>query len=146
MMKGYLNRPDATAEIITVDGWLKTGDVGYADERGYFYIVDRLKELIKYKGYQVPPAELEDILITHPAVVDAAVIARPDEAAGEIPVAYIVRAGEITPEEIVAHVARQVAPYKQIRDVVFVDAIPRNPTGKILRRLLLERERGLVPA
>lgn len=146
VMKGYLNRPDATAATITPDGWLKTGDIGYFDEGGYFYIVDRLKELIKYKGYQVAPAELEALLLTHPAVADAAVIGIPDEEAGELPKAFIVLRGEASAEEIMAFVAERVAPYKKIRLVEFTDQIPKAASGKILRRVLIERERGLVPS
>lgn len=145
-MKGYLNRPDATAETITDDGWLKTGDIGYADEDGEIFIVDRLKEMIKYKGYQVAPAELEDVLISHPDIADAAVIGVPDEEAGEIPKAFVVRSGEVSEQEIIDFVALRVAPYKKIRSVEFIDEIPRAVTGKILRRVLIERERGAVAA
>lgn len=148
VMKGYLNRPDATAEMITPDGWLKTGDIGYADEAGYFYIIDRLKELIKYNAYQVAPAELEAILVAHPAVADAAVIGAPDEEAGEVPKAFVVLRGEATAEELMAFVAGQVAPYKKIRQLEFTGQIPKSASGKILRRVLVERERerGLTPA
>jgi acyl-CoA synthetase (AMP-forming)/AMP-acid ligase II len=144
VMKGYLNRPDATAATITPDGWLKTGDIGYYDEDGYFYIVDRLKELIKYKAYQVAPAELEALLLTHPSVADVAVIGVPDEEAGELPKAYIVPRGEVTVEEIMAFVAERVASYKKIRLLEFTDQIPKSSSGKILRRVLIERERGKV--
>ena len=146
VMQGYLNRPDATAELITVDGWLRTGDIGYVDQDGFIYVVDRLKELIKYKGYQVAPAELEDILSAHPAIADAAVIGRPDESSGEIPTAYVVRSGDLSAAEIMDYVAGRVAPYKKIRAVEFVDSIPRSPVGKVLRRVLVEQERGLVSA
>ena len=144
VMKGYLNRPDATAITITPDGWLRTGDIGYADENGYFYIVDRLKELIKYKAYQVAPAELEDVLKGHPAILDAAVIGSPDEEAGELPKAFIVTDSNLSEQEIIDYVAERVAPYKKIRLVEFIDAIPKNPSGKILRRELIERERAAV--
>ena len=142
VMKGYINRPDATAQTIDAEGWLHTGDIGYADADGHFYIVDRVKELIKYKGYQVAPAELEAILLTHPAVADAAVIPRPDEEAGEEPKAYVVLKHEATPEELMAHVAARVAPHKKIRHVEFIEQIPKTASGKILRRVLIERERA----
>ncbi len=130
VMKGYLNRPDATAITITPDGWLRTGDIGYADEEGYFYIVDRLKELIKYKAYQVAPAELEDVLKGHPEILDAAVIGSPDEAAGELPKAFVVTESDLSEQEIIDYVAERVAPYKKIRLVEFIDAIPKNPVGQ----------------
>ncbi len=142
VMKGYLKRPDATAAMIDPDGWLHTGDIGYADEDGYFYVVDRLKELIKYKGLQVAPAELEAVLISHPAIADAAVIPSPDEEAGEVPKAFVVLKTPITPDEIMAYVAERVAPYKKIRRLEIVDQIPKSPSGKILRRVLIERERA----
>ncbi|HJR08587.1 MAG TPA: 4-coumarate--CoA ligase family protein [Pyrinomonadaceae bacterium] len=145
MMKGYLNRPEATAATIDADGWLHTGDIGYCDEEGHFFIVDRLKELIKYKGMQVAPAELEALLLTHPSVADAAVVPLPDEAAGELPKAFVVRkqgAESLTPAELMAFVARQVAPYKKIRQLEFIDKIPKSASGKILRRLLVERDRA----
>ena len=136
VMKGYLNNPQATAATVDADGWLHTGDVGYADEDGYFWIVDRVKELIKYKGLQVAPAELEALLITHPAVADAAVIGVPDEEAGELPKAFVVRKGDVTEDELMAFVAERVAPYKRIRSVQFIDQVPKSATGKILRRVL----------
>ncbi len=141
VMKGYLNQPGATAAAIDADGFFHSGDIGHADEDGYFYIVDRLKELIKYKGMQVAPAELEALLLTHPAVADAAVIPVPDEEAGEVPKAFVVKRGEVTEEEIKAFVAARVAPYKKIRMVEIVEQIPKSPSGKILRRILVERER-----
>jgi acyl-CoA synthetase (AMP-forming)/AMP-acid ligase II len=144
VMKGYLNNPEATAATIA-DGWLRSGDIGRADGDGYFYIVDRLKELIKYKGFQVPPAELEALLLTHPAIADAAVIPSPDEEAGEVPKAFLVLRGEATPEQIIDYVAERVAPHKKIRHVEVVDEIPKSPSGKILRRVLVERERGAEP-
>ncbi|MBK8429839.1 MAG: 4-coumarate--CoA ligase family protein [Chloroflexi bacterium] len=145
VMKGYLNQPNATAATLTADGWLKTGDIGYVDDDGDFYIVDRLKELIKYKGFQVAPAELEALLLSHPAVADAAVIPSPDEEAGEVPKAFIVRKGEVTAEEIQEWVAKQVAPHKKIRRVEFVEQVPKSLSGKILRRVLVEQERGRKP-
>lgn len=141
-MKGYLNNPDATAAMIDSEGWLHTGDVGYADEEGWFYIIDRVKELIKYKGFQVAPAELEAILLTHPAIADAAVIPSPDEEAGEVPKAFIVRKSDITEAEVMAFVESHVAPYKKIRYVEFIEQIPKSPSGKILRRVLVQKERG----
>jgi len=142
VMQGYLNNPQATADTIDRDGWLRTGDIGYADEDAYFFIVDRLKELIKYKGFQVAPAELEAVLVTHPAVGDAAVIPIPDEEAGEVPKAFVVPKADVTPEEIMAFVAERVAPHKKVRLVEIVEEIPKSPSGKILRRVLIDRERA----
>ena len=136
VMTGYLRNAQATAETLDAQGWLHTGDIGRVDADGYFTIVDRLKELIKYKGYQVPPAELEALLLTHPAVSDAAVIGVPDEAAGESPKAFVVLKGDVTAEALMAYIAERVAPYKRIRSVEFIDAIPKSPSGKILRRVL----------
>jgi acyl-CoA synthetase (AMP-forming)/AMP-acid ligase II len=147
IMKGYLNRPDETAAAIDRDGWYHTGDVGYVDDEGWFYIVDRTKELIKYKGMQVAPAELEALLLTHPAVLDAAVIRKADEEAGEVPKAFIVlkpdAASQATSgESLMTFVAGRVAPHKRVRHVQFVDQIPKSASGKILRRVLLDREAG----
>lgn len=141
VMPGYLNNPQATAETIDKDGWLHTGDVGHIDEDGHFTIVDRLKELIKYKGFQVPPAELEALLVTHPAVADAAVIGIPDDEAGELPKAFITlkEGSDATAEDIQKFVAEEVAHYKQIRIVQFVDEIPKSASGKILRRMLRDQ-------
>jgi acyl-CoA synthetase (AMP-forming)/AMP-acid ligase II len=144
VMKGYLGQPQATAELIDNEGWLHTGDVGYADADGALYIVDRLKELIKYKGRQVAPAELEAVLLSHPAIADAAVLPSPDEKAGEVPVAFVVLKGTATAAEIIDYVAERVAPYKKIRRVEFVDQIPKSPAGKILRRVLAQRVRQEV--
>jgi acyl-CoA synthetase (AMP-forming)/AMP-acid ligase II len=141
VMKGYLNNPEATAHTIDDDGWLHTGDIARVDEDGRFWIVDRLKELIKYKGYQVAPAELEALLLTHPSIADAAVIGVPDEEAGEAPKAFVVAKGQITPEEVASFVASHVAPYKRLRAVELLDEIPKSPSGKILRRVLVDRER-----
>ena len=143
IMAGYLNNPDATAMTIDSDGWLHTGDIGHYDAEGHFYIVDRLKELIKYKGFQVPPAELEALLLTHPAVGDAAVIPVPDEEAGEIPKAFIVLkpGAEATAHELMGHVAEHVAHFKQVRAIEFRDEIPKSASGKILRRILRDEER-----
>lgn len=142
IMKGYLNNPEATASTIDSEGWLHTGDIGYADEAGHFYIVDRVKELIKYKGFQIAPAELEAILLSHPAVVDAAVIPCNDDEAGEVPKAFVVLRSEASAEELMKFVAAQVAPHKKIRSVEFLEQIPKSPSGKILRRVLVEKERA----
>ena len=144
VMKGYLNNEEATKHCIDEDGWFHTGDIGYADEDGYFFIVDRVKELIKYKAYQVAPAELEAILVSHEAIADAAVIPSPDEEAGEIPKGFIVLSSEISAEAIMEFVAEQVAPHKKIRKIEIVDEIPKSASGKILRRVLVEQEREKV--
>ena len=139
VMKGYLNSPEATAETLDADGWLHTGDVAIVDEENHVSIVDRIKELIKYKGFQVPPAELEAVLITHPAVADAAVIGIPDEEAGELPKAFIALApgaGALTLEDLQTHVAEHLATYKQVRALEVLEAIPKSASGKILRREL----------
>jgi acyl-CoA synthetase (AMP-forming)/AMP-acid ligase II len=141
IMKGYLGQPQATAELIDHEGWLRTGDIGYADEDGALYIVDRLKELIKYKGRQVAPAELEAVLLSHPAITDAAVLPSPDEKAGEVPIAFVVLKEAASPAEIMDYVSERVAPYKKIRRVEFIDEIPKSPAGKILRRVLALRVR-----
>ncbi|KAK0427348.1 hypothetical protein QR680_010180 [Steinernema hermaphroditum] len=138
VMVGYLNRPQATAQTIDDEGWLHTGDVGYVDDDGYTFIVDRLKELIKVKGYQVPPAELEDLLLTHPSIKDCAVIGVPDEASGEIPMAFVVRKDEaVNEKEVMDFVKERVSHYKQLKGgVQFIREIPKSPSGKILRRFL----------
>ena len=145
-MAGYLNRPDATAETIDAEGWLHTGDLGYFDADGNVFEVDRLKELIKVSAYQVAPAELEALLVTHPAVADAAVIPRPDETHGEVPVAVVIPRGEeeVEADDLMAWVSERVAPHKRIRAVRFVEAIPKTPSQKLLRRILLERDRQTV--
>ena len=145
VMKGYLNQPEATARAIDPDGWLHTGDVARVDDRRAVRIVDRIKELIKYKGYQVAPAELEGVLLSHPAIADAAVIGIPDELAGEIPKAFVVSSAPLTTEEVTAFVAERVAPYKKIRAVELVEEIPKSSSGKILRRVLIDRERTAMP-
>jgi len=146
VMKGYLNNPKSTKITIDENGWLHTGDIGYVDEEGNFYIVDRLKELIKYKGYQVAPAELEALLLTHPAVADAAVIPVADEEAGEIPKAFVVKkaGAELNEEQLMAWVSEHVSPQKKIRKVEFIDIIPKSLSGKILRRVLVEKERAKI--
>jgi acyl-CoA synthetase (AMP-forming)/AMP-acid ligase II len=146
VMRGYLNSPEATAACIDDEGWFHTGDLGHIDENGYFYIIDRLKELIKYKAQQVAPAELEGVLLTNPAIADAAVVPSPDEEAGEVPKAFVVLRGEITPDEIMAYVAEQVAPHKKIRRVEIIDQIPKSASGKILRRILVAQEREKMAA
>lgn len=138
VMKGYLNNSAATAATIDADGWLHTGDVGVIDADGHLTIVDRVKELIKFKGFQVAPAELEALLLTHPAVADAAVIGIPDEEAGEIPRAFVVlKPGqELLAADLTEFTRAHVATYKVIHDVVFTDVIPKSASGKILRRVL----------
>jgi len=143
VMKGYLNNPAATAAMIDADGWLHTGDIGYATADGNFFVVDRVKELIKYKGLQIAPAELESILLAHPSIADAAVVPMADEEAGQVPRAFVVLKRQSTPDEIMSYVADRVARYKRVRRVEFIDQIPRSPSGKILRRLLVEKGSGL---
>ncbi|TKY73621.1 4-coumarate--CoA ligase 9 [Spatholobus suberectus] len=140
IMKGYVGDEKATVEALDSEGWLKTGDLCYFDSDGFLYIVDRLKELIKYKAYQVPPAELEHILHTNPEIADAAVVPYPDEDAGQIPMAFVVRkpGSNITADQVMEFVAKQVSPYKKIRRVSFINSIPKSPAGKILRRELLD--------
>jgi len=141
VMKGYLNRPDATAETIDKDGFLHTGDIGKVDQDGFYYITDRLKELIKVKGLQVAPAELESVILSHPAVADCAVIGIKDERAGEAPKGFVtlkagIEASSKLAEEIMAFVEGKVAPHKKLKVLEFVAAIPKSPSGKILRRML----------
>ena len=138
VMKGYFGNSSATDATIDGEGWLHTGDVGIFDEDGHLRIVDRVKELIKYKGFQVPPAELEALLITHPAVADVAVIGVPDDEAGELPKAFVVLkpGAEASAEDLQGFVKEKVASYKQVRQVAFVDEIPKSASGKILRRML----------
>ncbi|MEU8931436.1 4-coumarate--CoA ligase family protein [Streptomyces sp. NPDC048409] len=143
VMKGYLGRPDATAEMIDTDGWLHTGDVGHTDADGWLFVVDRVKELIKYKGFQVAPAELEAVLLTHPGIADAAVVGTYNEDGNEVPHAFVVRqptATALTENETMLYVAERVAPYKRVRRVTFVAGVPRAASGKTLRREL----RGLT--
>ena len=140
VMQGYLGNEEATRATITEDGWLKTGDIGRVESGEVWRIVDRVKELIKYKGYQVPPAELEALLLQHPGVADVAVVPMPDEDGGEVPKACVVPAGaELDRDELMAWVAERVAPYKRIRAVEVVDEIPKSASGKILRRMLRDR-------
>jgi acyl-CoA synthetase (AMP-forming)/AMP-acid ligase II len=142
VMKGYAANEEATAEMINAEGWLRTGDIGYCDAEGQLFVVDRLKELIKTNGRQVAPAELEAILLSHPAIADAAVIPAADEKAGEVPKAFVVLKSKTDPSDIIEFVEKRVAPYKRIRQVEFVSEIPKSPAGKILRRVLKDRERG----
>ncbi|KAB1217320.1 4-coumarate--CoA ligase-like 9 [Morella rubra] len=139
IMKGYVGDDKATAETLDSEGWLKTGDLCYFDSDGFLFIVDRLKELIKFKAYQVPPAELEHLLLSNPEISDAAVIPYPDEEAGQIPMAFVVRkpGSNLTEAQVIEFIAKQVAPYKKVRRVSFVNAIPKSPAGKILRRELV---------
>ncbi|KAL7029929.1 hypothetical protein ACKWTF_006431 [Chironomus riparius] len=140
LMIGYINDKDATSSCIDNEGWLHTGDVGYYDDDKQFFIVDRIKELIKWKGFQVPPAEIEAILLTHPKIKDAAVIGIPDERAGEKALAYVVRVDEsLTENDVLEFVAKTTSPAKRLHGgVIFTDLIPKNPSGKILRRELRE--------
>ncbi|MGW8729113.1 4-coumarate--CoA ligase family protein [Streptomyces sp. NPDC055808] len=144
VMKGYLGRPGETADMIDADGWVHTGDVGRVDEDGWLYVVDRVKELIKYKGFQVAPADLEALLLTHPAIADAAVIGVYDADGNEVPKAFVVRqagAPDLDADEVTAYVAERVAPYKKVRRVEFIESVPRAASGKILRRELRQREK-----
>ncbi|MFG2600547.1 4-coumarate--CoA ligase family protein [Streptomyces sp. NPDC048462] len=146
VMKGYLGRPDATAAMIDSDGWVHTGDIGRVDEDGWLFVVDRVKELIKYKGYQVAPAELEALLLGHPSIADAAVIGVYDADGNEVPKAFLVRRGTVAPvdltaDDVMAYVTERVAPYKKVRRVEFIDVVPRAVSGKILRRELRDREK-----
>jgi len=143
-MKGYLNRPDANAATLLADGWMRTGDIAYFDAEGHLYIVDRAKELIKYNAYQIAPAELEAVLVAHPAVAEAAVIPSLDDEHGEVPKAFVVLKSAATPEELMEFVAGRVASYKKVRKLVIVDAIPKSPAGKLLRRFLVEQDRAAL--
>ncbi|MFC4945263.1 AMP-binding protein [Pseudonocardia sp. GCM10023141] len=150
IMRGYLNNPAATAAAIDADGFLHTGDIVTIDDAGAFHVVDRLKELIKYKGYQVAPAELEALLLTHPGIADAAVIGVPAVGGEEVPKAFVVLATtrdaghDLEAAEVMAFVAERVAPYKKVREVEFLDRIPKSAAGKILRKEL--RNRAAAPA
>ncbi|WP_309109650.1 4-coumarate--CoA ligase family protein [Saccharothrix sp.] len=144
VMKGYLNNPDATAATLDDEGWLHTGDVAVIDENGLVSIVDRVKELIKYKGYQVPPAELEALLLTHEEIADAAVVGVRDDEGEEVPKAFVVLqpGASLDGAGVMEFVAAQVAPHKKVRVVEFIEAIPKSASGKILRKDLRAREVG----
>ncbi|KAK3422245.1 hypothetical protein EUGRSUZ_G02758, partial [Eucalyptus grandis] len=141
IMKGYLRNEEATTATLDPEGWLRTGDLGYFDEDGFLYIVDRIKELIKHNGYQVAPAELEALLLSHPQIVDAAVIPLENEEAGQVPMAYVVKASgsELTENQVIRFIADQVAPYKKVRRVGFISTIPKSAAGKILRKQLISQ-------
>ncbi|KAG0631933.1 hypothetical protein M758_1G291500 [Ceratodon purpureus] len=143
VMKGYLNDPEQTAAAVDSEGWLHTGDLGYMDNNGYLYIVDRLKEMIKYKAHQVAPGELEAVLLKHPRILDAAVIPFPDDEAGELPMAFVVKreGSDLNESEVMSFVGKLVAPYKKVRKVEFINAIPKSATGKILRKELIVKIR-----
>ncbi|KAE9553561.1 hypothetical protein FO519_003254 [Halicephalobus sp. NKZ332] len=143
-MMGYLGRPQATAEAIDDEGWYHTGDIARMDSNGFIYVVDRLKELIKVKGYQVAPAEIEDLLLSHPDILDAAVIGILDEKSGEVPKAFVVRKSNLlTEDQVKEFVASKTAPYKHIKEVEFINEIPKSAAGKILRRFLRDKARNL---
>jgi len=143
VMKGYWNKPDETKKALE-DGWLRTGDLGYMDERGLFYYVDRVKDLINVAGYKVWPDEVENVIYEHPAVLECAVVSSPDEIRGEVPKAFVVLKdefkGKVTAEEIIDHCKRKLAPFKVPKKVEFEDQLPKSPVGKILRRVLREKE------
>ncbi|GAA4808352.1 AMP-binding protein [Actinomycetospora chlora] len=144
VMREYLNNPEATASTLDADGFLHTGDVATVTDEGVFYIVDRVKELIKYKGYQVPPAELEALLLTHDGIADAAVIGIKDAEGEEVPKAFVVRqqGADLSDDDVMSFVAERIAPHKKVRAVEFVDAIPKSASGKILRKDLRAREQA----
>jgi long-chain acyl-CoA synthetase len=142
IMQGYWKAPEATAAALR-DGWYYSGDIGYVDEHGYTFIQDRKKEMIKYKGFGIAPAEIEALLLEHSGIADAAVIGKPHPEAGEIPKAFVVRKpghAELTADEILAFAKGRLAGYKTLHEVEFLEAIPKNPSGKILRRVLKEQE------
>ncbi|XP_043695180.1 4-coumarate--CoA ligase 2-like [Telopea speciosissima] len=147
VMKGYLNDPDATTSTIDIEGWLHTGDIGYVDDDEEIFIIDRVKELIKFKGFQVPPAELEALLVSHPSIADAAVVPQKDEVAGEFPVAFVVRSNgfDLTEEAVKEFIAKQVVFYKKLHKVYFIHAIPKSPSGKILRKDLRAKLASSAP-
>nr|ADE75597.1 unknown [Picea sitchensis] len=141
IMKGYLGNDEATASALDTEGWLKTGDLCYIEEEGFLFVVDRIKELIKYKAFQVAPAELEELLLSNQEISDAAVIPYPDDEAGQIPMAFVVRKSDsnLSEEDVINFVSKQVSPYKKIRRVAFVNSIPKSPSGKILRKDLIHQ-------
>ena len=143
VMKGYLNDPKATSGALTCDGWLRTGDIATFSPDGLVTITGRCKELIKYKGFQVPPAELESILLSHNSIADAIVIPVEDEEAGELPRAYVIkRDAALSEQEVLRYVAERVAPHKKLRGgVIFTESIPKSPSGKLLRRVQIAADR-----
>ncbi|MFC1938022.1 long-chain fatty acid--CoA ligase, partial [Chloroflexota bacterium] len=143
VMLGYWQRPEETRETLR-DGWLYTGDIARMDEEGYFYIVDRSKDMIKYKGYGVYPGEVENVLYMHPAIKECAVVGKPDAEAGEIPKAYVVLKDRhsLSEDELIEFCKQRVSPYKRIREVQFITEVPKTPVGKVLRRVLRDKERG----
>jgi len=150
VMKGYLNEIEATKNTIRPDGWLHTGDIGYFDDKGWLFLKDRIKELIKYKGFQVPPADLEALILTMPEVKDVIVIPIPDEDAGEVPRAYVVKQesapADFTEQDVIDFVYKNVAPHKRLRGgVIFAASVPKSPSGKLLRRIQIDIDKKLYP-
>ncbi|XP_061728907.1 luciferin 4-monooxygenase-like isoform X1 [Cydia pomonella] len=141
VMKGYVGNEAATRDVMDEEGYLKTGDIGYYDEQGFLFIADRLKEIIKYKGFQVPPAEVECVLLQHPGVAECGVVGAPDMSAGELPFAFVVtRPGAtLTEAELLEFTASRLSPAKRLHGVIFVKEIPKNPSGKLLRRVLKQK-------